>query len=172
MWLSCIKANGYEFDSREILAITSWFKYKLSGNEPIRMQQMELTLKQLNEHRIARQNVVYLIETSIARGYRGIMEPTKVSANTFAAKPKLRYDSDEYITPENPTQKVELRNYLERCYLRDIIDPRTKIALTVEQRKIMQKHFANAEKQHTSFTDYVFNEEVSTGTCLLDIMVA
>ena len=123
IWLNCIKTNGYQFDSDELRAIIEWVKYKFSKNEPVLLQQVELTLKQLNAHRLAKHSIVYLIETSIARGYKGIMELTKNSV--LANTPKLRYTSEEYITPENNQQKIELCNYLERCYLRDIIDPRT-----------------------------------------------
>ena len=167
-WLSCIKANGYQFDSDEIQAICCWVKYKIARKEGITLQQMEFTLKQLNQQRLAKQNIVYLIETSIARGYKGIMEATKNSI----AKPKLRYPAEEYITPEDKTQKIVLRNYLERCYVRDKIDPRTKYALTPEQRSIIKEHYAKAQKLHVSFTDYILREEVSTGKCLLDVMVA
>ena len=172
-WLSCIKANGYQFDSDEIQAIYSWVKYKMKRKEPILLEQMEFTLKQINQQKLASQNIIYLIETSIARGYRGVMEATKHSVNAVAiTKPKLRYPAEEYITPEDQIQKIKLRNYLERCYLRDKIDPRTKESLTSEQRLILKNHLALVQKQHVSFTDYVYREEVSTGKCLLDVMVA
>lgn len=166
VWLNCIKTNGYNFDSEELRSIIEWVKYKFSKNEPILLQQVELTLKQLNAHSLAKHNIVYLIETSIARGYRGIMELTKNSV--IATTPRLRYSSDEYITPENNHQKIELRNYLERCYLRDVVDPRTKVALTPEQRSIIKKHIANAHKMRVSLTDYIYKEEIMTGVCLLD----
>ena len=135
------------------------------------MQQIELTLKQLNGYVQANQDIVYLIETSIARGYKGIMEPTKYSIPPNS-KPSKRYQSDEYIIPENPTQKLELRDYILRCYMFQKLDPRTNMPLTEEQLQLVRQHFQQSKKQHKSFTDYVYQEEVLTSICLLEQKLA
>lgn len=127
-WLDSIHQHNYQFSEDEVTAIKAWARYKADRNETLTPQQIDLTLKQLNNHPLAKQNLIYLIETSISRGYKGIMEPTKSWLST-SSTPVGRYPSPEYITPETQSQKIELRNYLERCYLRDKIDPRTKNAL-------------------------------------------
>jgi|GEM_PF-3406456 len=127
VWLSCIELAGYKFTAEQIKAIQAWAKYKAGKRESISLQQIELTLKQLNDHVIAKQNIVYLIENSISRGYKGIMEPTKSSINTPQA-PNLRYPGTDYIIPETPQQKRELCNYLERCYLFKGVDPSLHIS--------------------------------------------
>lgn len=167
VWLSCIKDNGYQFTDRQVHAISAWVTYKLEKKETISLQQIELTLKQLNGYVQANQNIVYLIETSIARGYKGIMEPTKNSISPIS-KPSNRYKSDEYIIPENPAQKLELRDHILRCYMFQNLDPRTNTPLTEEQLNVVKRHFQQSKKQHQSFTDYVYQEEVLTGISLLE----
>ena len=168
-WLDSIQQHNYQFSEDEITAIKAWGRYKADRNETLTPLQIDLTLKQLHNHQLVKQNLIYLIETSISRGYKGIMEPTKSSLSTSVTLIR-RYPSSEYITPETQRQKIELRNYLERCYLRDKIDPRTKNALTSDQRLVLRQHFDNTRKLHVSFTDYVYKEEVMTGRCLLDAM--
>ena len=169
-WLNCMKQHNYQFLENEIIVIKEWAKYKVDRNEVVSLQQIEFTLKQLNQHKLANQNIVYLIETSISRGYKGIMEPTKgsLSHSTAMSTPSKRYLSEDYITPETPSQKIELRNYLERCYMRDRIDPRTKEPLSKDQIIIFIKHLKQMEKQHVSITDYIYQNEVMTGVCLLE----
>lgn len=166
-WLNRIEQHNYQFSKNEVTAIQEWAKYKLDRNETISLQQIDLTLKQLNSHKLGNQNIVYLIETSISRGYKGIMEPTKGSLSQHSVSIG-RYPSSEYITPETQSQKIELRNYLERCYMRDKVDPRTKEPFTKEQMIILLKHLKQVEKQRVSFTDYVMQVEVVTGICLLE----
>lgn len=167
VWLSCIKGNGYQFTDRQVQAISAWVTYKIEKKETVSLQQIELTLKQLNGYVQANQDIVYLIETSIARGYKGIMEPTKNSIPPVS-KPSKRYQSDEYIIPENPAQKIELRDYILRCYMFQKLDPRTNKPLTGEQLQLVKEHFQESKKQHKSFTDYVYQEEILTGICLLE----
>lgn len=167
VWLSCIKGNGYQFTDRQVQAISAWVAYKVEKKQIISLQQIELTLKQLNGYMQANQDIVYLIETSIARGYKGIMEPTKNSIPPVS-KPSKRYQSDEYIIPENQAQKIELRDYLIRCYMFEKIDPRTKEPLTKEQINLLRKHFQLRDKRRMSHTDYIHQEEVLTGICLLE----
>lgn len=72
------------------------------------------------------------------------------------------------IIPENPAQKIELRDYLIRCYMFDKVDPRTKEPLTKEQISLLRKHFQICDRQRMSHTDYIHQEEVMTGVCLLE----
>lgn len=171
-WLNSIKQHNYQFSKEQVTAITAWAKYKADKHETISLQQIELTLKQLNAHQLANQNIVYLIETSISRGYKGIMEPTKGSLSPESPPPTGRYPSAEYITPETQSQKIELRNYLERCYMRDKVDPRTKEPLTKEQIILFLQHLKRMEKQRISFTDFIYQTEVMTGICLLEQPIA
>ncbi len=166
IWLSCIKGNRYQFTDNQTQAISAWAQYKAEKKETVSLQQIELTLKQLNTYVQANQDIVHLIETSIARGYKGIIEPTKNSISI--AKPSKKYQSDEYIVPENQAQKIELRDYLIRCYMFEKIDPRTKEPLTKEQINLLRKHFQIRDKLRLSHTDYIHQEEVLTGICLLE----
>ena len=171
-WLDHIHQHNYQFSQDEVTAIKAWARYKADRNETLTPQQIELTLKQLNAHRLASQNIVYLIETSVSRGYKGIMEPTKSSLSTTSTPIAGRYPSAEYIRPETQAQKIELRNYLERCYVFHRLDPRTKEPLTTEQLGLLRKHFQRREKLRLSFTDFIFQEEVMTGICLLEQPIA
>ena len=167
-WLNCISEHKYQFTPEQVTAITEWVKYKSNKNEAFTKQQIELTLKQLNNHNLAKQNIVYMIERSISMGYKAIMEPTMSSMSTVAKIPISRYPAAEYITPENQEQKTQLRNYLERSY-EGKLDPRTKEPLTEEQMVLINKHLKYRRKSlHLSITDYISKHEVSTGVCLLD----
>lgn len=167
-WLNCIEQYGYQFTEAQTKAISSWARYKADRHESISEQQIELTLKQLNNHCLAKQNIVYLIENSIARGYKGIMEPTRNSANIPPNAPVVKYSSTEYIIPETPLQQKELSNYLERCYLFKGVDPRTKNLLTEDQIILIRKHLKRRKKLGLTPFDYIFQNEVLTGICLLD----
>ena len=167
VWLSCIRGNGYQFTDKQTRAISAWAKYKAEKKEVISLQQIEFILKQLNGYVLANQDIVYLIETSIARGYKGVMEPTKNSIPPVS-KPSTRYPSDEYIIPENPAQKIELRDYLIRCYMFEKLDPRTRSPLTDTQIKLLKRRFQQNRKPGLTFTDYVYQDEVLTGISLLE----
>ncbi len=167
VWFSCIKSKGYQFNDKQLEAISKWAKHQTSVTGNVSLQQVELTLKHLNELVLSNHDLVYMIETSISRGYRGIMEPTKKLVRTDSVL-KLKYESDEYITPETTEDKLKLRNYLERCYMFDMIDPRTKLPLTEKQKKKLKEHYLHRKKQHLSFSDYVYQHEVLSGLCLLE----
>ena len=167
VWLDCIGQHGYQFTTEQIKAISAWVQYKADKQELVSLQQIELTLKQLNNHLLAKQNIIYLIENSISRGYKGIMEPTKNSVAILQA-PALKYPSTEYIIPETSLQKKELCNYLERCYLFNRVDPRTLKVLTDEQVVLVGKHLKRRKKLGLTVYDYIFQYEVLTGICLLD----
>lgn len=170
--LGLIKKSDYKFSDDVIKAIDEWLKYKFERNESLSIQQVTFLLKQLNNYQLAKHDIVYLIENSIARGYKGIMEPTKNSISTNNAKPLSKYSSSEYIIPETHEQKIILRNYLERCYMRELLDPRNKQPLSVEQKSLIGMHLKNARKECLSITDYIYHHEVTTGICLLDMQVA
>lgn len=55
-----------------------------------------------------------------------------------------------------------------RCYMFEKIDPRTKEPLTKEQISLLRKHLQIRDKRRMSHTDYIHQEEVLTGICLLD----
>lgn len=169
VWLNCIKQHNYSFTTGQLKAISAWATYK-ADKHPISLQQIELTLKQLNNHILAKQNIVYLIETSISRGYKGIMEPTQHSINTIQP-PTLKYPGTEYIIPETPQQKRELCNYLERCYLFKGLDPRTEKALNDKQIMLIRKHLKRTKVLGLTQYDYIFKNEVLTGICLLDQLI-
>ena len=171
VWLSCIEQHSYHFTPGQVKAISAWAKYKADKQEAISLQQIELTLKQLNNNLLAKHNIVYLIETSISRGYKGIMEPTKNSVNLLQA-PAVKYPSTEYIIPETPLQQKELCNYLERCYLFNLVDPRTNKALINEQITLIGKHLKHGKKLRLTPFDYIFQNEVLTGICLLEQLIA
>ncbi|MCC2626085.1 MAG: hypothetical protein K0R14_1958 [Burkholderiales bacterium] len=170
VWLNCIEQSEYKFTAEQIKAIQAWAKYKADKHESISLQQIELTLKQLNDLVITKQNIVYLIENSISRGYKGIMEPTNHSMNVTQA-PKLKYLGTDYIIPETPQQKRELCNYLERCYLLKGVDPRTCNPLTEEQITLIRKHLKRRKSLGLTQYDYIFQHEVLTGVCLLEQVI-
>jgi predicted phage replisome organizer len=171
IWTNLIKSGGYSFSDTEINAIRDFAVYK-SGFDSVTEQQIKYTLDILSEHKKS-YNICRMIKHSIASGYKAIMTPTKAFLinGADASKPAIvtgRYPSSEYITPETREQKLELRNYLERCYMRELVDPRTGLALTSEQKALFKAHYDFAKSQHISITEYIYQNEVLTGSCLLD----
>jgi predicted phage replisome organizer len=171
IWTNLIKSGGYSFSDTEINAIRDFAVYK-SGFDSVTEQQIKYTLDILSEHKKS-YNICRMIKHSIASGYKAIMTPTKdfLINGADTNKPAIvtgRYQSTEYITPETREQKLELRNYLERCYMREHVDPRTGLALTSEQKAIFKSHYDFAKSQHISITEYIYQNEVLTGSCLLD----
>ncbi|MDD3266179.1 MAG: phage replisome organizer N-terminal domain-containing protein [Burkholderiales bacterium] len=170
IWLEHIADIGLSFTDDEILAISEFAKYKSESGQSITSQQIKLILQNLNAHKKTGYDICRMIRHSIASGYKGVMTPTKdflINVN----KPVVRtgkYPSSEYITPENQAQKYDLRNYLERCYMRDMVDPRTGTALTDSQKSLFNAHFLRCKSMSISITDYIYRNEVMTGICLLD----
>ena len=171
VWLEHIKNLNCNFTEAEISAISEFAKYKAQAGESVTSQQINLTLERLTEHKNTGYDICKMINHSIASGYKAVMTPTKdflVSGTNPSAAKTGRYPSPEYITPENQVQKIELRNYLERCYLRERSDPRTGVALSPEQQSVFKKHIEFAKVKHISMTEYIYQHEVLTGICLLD----
>ncbi|RTL13442.1 MAG: hypothetical protein EKK54_00180 [Neisseriaceae bacterium] len=171
IWTNLIKSGGYSFSDTEINSIREFAIYK-SRFDSVTEQQIKYTLDILSEHKKS-YDICRMIKHSIASGYKAVMTPTKdfLINSTSANKPVVvsgRYLSTEYITPETREQKLELRNYLERCYMRELVDPRTGLALTSEQKALFKAHYDFAKSQHISITEYIYQNEVLTGSCLLD----
>ena len=52
--------------------------------------------------------------------------------------------------------------------MREMVDPRTGVALTNSQKQLFKLHFAEAKAKRISITEYIYRNEVLTGVCLLD----
>ena len=100
------------------------------------------------------------------------MTPTKDFLIAGLSKPnqaKGKYPALEYITPESNTQKRELTNYLEYCYLRKL-NPKTKSPLNTDELACLASHTTRQPKSspYVGWSDNIYRYEVLTGVCLLD----
>lgn len=169
-----VKQLNFDFSASELNSIQNWFSYasQRSRAKSIPHAQVSALLQILQEHKSNGYDITNMITRSIGNGYAGVMSPTKeflVNKSQTSAPTKTgRYKSVGYITPENKSQKNDLRNYLERCYLHDKVDPRTNEALSSEQKNLFKLHLIRCKAKHLSVADYIFQNEVLTGVCLLD----
>jgi hypothetical protein len=169
-----VKQLNFNFSAPELNSIQNWFSYasQKSKTKSIPNAQVSALLQILHEHKSNGYDINGMITRSIGNGYKGVMSPTKeflLNKSQSSAPVKTgRYKSAEYITPENKSQKNDLRNYLERCYMREMVDPRTGVALTNSQKQLFKLHFAEAKAKRISITEYIYRNEVLTGVCLLD----
>lgn len=169
-----VKQLNFDFSASERNSIQNWFIYtsQRSKAKSIPHAQVSALLQILHEHKSNGYDIVSMITRSIGNGYAGVMSPTKeflVNKSQTSAPTKTgRYKSVEYITPETASQKSDLRNYFERCYLHDKVDPRTKEALSTEQKNLFKLHLMRCKVKHLSIADYIFQNEVLTSVCLLD----
>ncbi len=169
MWLNKISSGKFGFSADEIAAISELANH-MAKFESLTDNQISLNLEIMADHKKSGYDLIRMIRNSIAKNYRGLMEPTKAFL-VSTIKPVLntgRYPATDYITPENQAQKYELRNYLERCYLRDMVDPRNSLPLSSEQKSLLKAHFDFAKSKRIGITDYIYQQEVLTGKCLLE----
>ncbi len=172
VWLEHIKNLNCNFSDTEISAIADFANYKASTGESVTSQQINLTLEILLEHKESGYDICRMIKHSIASGYKAVMTPTKDFLIAGVLKPsqaKGKYPALEYITPESNTQKRELANYLENCYLRKI-NPKTKSPLNADELACIALHKKRQSKSspYIGWYDYIYRHEVLTGVCLLD----
>lgn len=172
VWLEHIKNLNCNFSDTEISAIADFANYKASTGESVTSQQINLTLEILLEHKESGYDICRMIKHSIASGYKAVMTPTKDFLIAGLSKPnqtKGKYPALEYITPESNTQKRELANYLENCYLRKL-NPKTKSPLNTDELACIALHKKRQSKSspYIGWYDYIYRNEVLTGVCLLD----
>ncbi|MBP9743661.1 MAG: hypothetical protein KBD37_09915 [Burkholderiales bacterium] len=172
VWLEHIKNLNCNFSDTEISAIADFANYKASTGESVTSQQINLTLEILLEHKESGYDICRMIKHSIASGYKAVMTPTKDFLIVGVSKPnqtKGKYPALEYITPESNTQKRELANYLENCYLRKL-NPKTKSPLNADELACIASHKSRQSKSspYVGWYDYIYRYEVLTGVCLLD----
>ena len=172
VWLEHIKNFNCDFSDTEISAIADFANYKASTGESVTSQQINLTLEILLEHKESGYDICRMIKHSIASGYKAVMTPTKDFLMAGVSKPnqsKGKYPALEYITPESNTQKRELANYLENCYLRKL-NPKNKSPLNADELACIALHKKRQSKSspYIGWYDYIYRHEVLTGVCLLD----
>ncbi|TXI92481.1 MAG: hypothetical protein E6Q33_06525 [Neisseriales bacterium] len=171
VWLEHLKNHNYNFTDSEISAISEFAKYKSETSESVTSQQINLTLERLIEHKNSGYDICRMIKHSIASGYKAVMTPTKDFLVSGVAKPIIsgKHPATEYITPESNTQKRELANYLENCYLRKL-NPKTKAPLNAGELACLALHKKSQSRSspYIGWFDYIYRYEVLTGICLLD----
>lgn len=171
VWLEHLHNLNCYFTEPEISAISEFAKYKSEAGESVTSQRINLTLERLIEHKSAGYDICRMIKHSIASGYKAVMTPTKDFLVCGTAKPIIsgKYPAAEYITPESNTQKRELANYLEGCYLRKL-NPKTKAPLNADELACIALHRTRQSKSspYIGWFDYIYQNEVLTGVCLLD----
>ncbi len=179
VWLQIAKNLNFVFNDDEQAAISNWAEYITAKQKSITVLQIETNLHSLAKLKTDGFNICSLINDTISAGYKWLLKPTPIyllknvsGAVGSTSKPHAyRYDNPEYIIPESKADKFELRNYLERCYMREMVDPRTKQALTNEQKRIFKTHYDYAKSKHIGITEYIFQNEVLSGVCLLEQII-
>jgi predicted phage replisome organizer len=171
VWLSHAESRGYNFTEEEINPLSEFAKSMSEVHSSISSEQIFFNLDQIFDAKQKNFDIKLMMLTSAHAKHKVILKPNKnyllVGANLASAKTG-RYPATEYITPENKSQKNDLRNYLERCYMREMVDPRTGAALTNSQKQLFKLHFAEAKAKRISITEYIYRHEVLTGVSLLD----
>lgn len=176
IWLQIAKNLNLVFNDDEQAAISNWAEYISAKQKSFSDLQIKTNLQSLAKLKTDGYNISSMINDTISAGYKWLLKPTpiyllkNVSVGLgLTSKPHAyRYDNPEYIVPESKSDKHELRNYLERCYMRELVDPRTGLTLTSEQKALFKAHYDFAKSQHISITEYIYQNEVLTGSCLLD----
>lgn len=173
-WLQVARKLGLSFSDYEQLSISNWFSYLTSIQKSITNLQIETNLQNFTKLKTDSYDISSMINDTISAGYKWLLKPTTVyllqnSPNKATSKNhSYLYDNPEYIIPESKSDKYELRNYLERCYMRDMIDPRTKLPMTLEQKNVFKTHLDYIKSKRIGITEYIFQNEVLTGVCLLE----
>lgn len=176
VWLQMAENLKFLFNNEEQTAISRWAEYKTTKQRTITILQTETDLQNLFKLKTDCYDICSMINDTISAGYKWLLKPSpiyllqNVSGKSVSANKQrsYRYNNPEYFVPENQPQKYELRNYLERCYLRDMVDPRNGLALIVEQKSLLKAHFELAKSKRIGITDYIYQQEVLTGKCLLE----
>lgn len=176
IWLQTAKNLKLVFNDDEQSAISRWAEYITSKQKSITDLQIKTSLQNLAKLKIDGYDISAMINDTILAGYRWLLKPMPIyllknvsGGLASTIKPhSYRYDNPEYIIPESKADKLELRNYLERCYMREMVDPRTKLPLTEDQKRVFKAHLDYAKSKRTGLTEYLFQNEVLTGVCLLD----
>lgn len=176
VWNQIAKNLEFAFSDEEQIAISHWAEYQSSTQKSITVLQIETNLQKLFKLKTDGYDICAMISDTISAGYKWLLKPTPIyllqnTAGKAVTGNKQRsccYNNPEYFVPENKSDKCELRNYLERCYMRELVDPRTKLPLTNEQKKLFKAHFDFAKSKRIGITDYIYQQEVLTGKCLLE----
>ena len=176
VWLQMAENLEFIFCDNEKSAISKWAEYLTSKQKSITVLQIETNLQSLFKLKIDGYDICAMINDTISAGYKWLLKPTPIYLLQNAAGKSVatnkqrsyRYNNPEYFVPENKSEKCELRNYLERCYMRGLVDPRTKLPLTDEQKKLFKAHFDFAKSKRIGITDYIYQYEVLAGKCLLE----
>ena len=176
VWLQMAENLEFIFSDYEQSAISRWAEYLTSKQKNITVLQIETNLQSLLQLKTGGYDICSMINDTISAGYKWLLKPTPIyllqnAAGKSVAASKARsyrYNNPEYFVPENKSDKCELRNYLERCYLRDMVDPRNGSVLSSEQKSLLKAHFDYAKSKRIGITDYIYQTEVLTGKCLLE----
>jgi hypothetical protein len=166
----------FTFNDAERSAISRWAEYQSSIQKSITVLQIETNLQKLFKLKTDGYDITSMISDTISAGYKWLLKPTPIyllqnasgKSATANKSRSYRYNNPDYFVPENKSDKYELRDYIERCYMRELVDPRTKLALTPEQKKLFKAHFDFAKSKRIGITDYIYQTEVLTGKCLLE----
>jgi hypothetical protein len=107
-------------------------------------KKIVLNLKAVAKYKQSGYDIVEITDHSTMKNYKELMLPTRefLIKPSVTDKKQCKYPAAEDITAETKEQRVVQRNYLERCYLRELVDPRTGLQLTNEQKTIINTHIA------------------------------
>jgi len=164
----------------EFLRIRS--KIKKSVNEKLILQE----LNTLHQYKADNYNIVLLIKDSISyeRGFLFKTTPKyliqSINQSNVKSKPSQRphlFSNPKYIIPETPTEKKSLAAFIQTWY-KAKINPKTNQPMTSAEIAIINAHNKRFNSQakdprglyvsYASWLDYILQNEVLTGVCLLD----
>ncbi|HRG62644.1 MAG TPA: hypothetical protein PLP75_06435 [Burkholderiales bacterium] len=176
VWLQMAENLKFLFNNEEQTAISRWAEYKTTKQRTITILQIETDLQNLFKLKTDGYDICSMINDTISAGYKWLLKPSPIYlvknlAGKLVAASKqhsYRYNNPDYFVPENKADKLELRDYIERCYMRELVDPRTKLPLTPKQKNLFKAHFDFAKTKRIGITDYIYQYEVLSGKCLLE----
>ncbi len=193
-WVNLAEKNKIAFSEADKTAIQDFGdEYFKIGSQKRKSITEKLILQELNklyQYKVENYNIVLLIQDSISYegGFLFKTTPKYLTHSIHKSNGGLKsttrphwYDNPQYFIPENPSEKINLANYVARLY-KTGINPKTVKNLSVEELAIIAKHRANYERhkysvksntelsrgRYSSFEDYILQEEINTRISLLD----
>ncbi|TXJ01172.1 MAG: hypothetical protein E6Q32_04965 [Neisseriales bacterium] len=183
VWLQMAENLEFNFSNEEQAAISSWAEYQTNQQKNITTLQIEINLQSLFKLKTDGYDITLMINDTISAGYKWLLKPStmyiKKATITKPAKmikPHL-FGNPEYIIPENPTEKIQLTQYIQSCYKKRI-NPKNKQLLTVDEIHKLDLHhklFMSQDKNtkgffvtYVSWADYILQNEVHTGIPLIE----
>ena len=115
-----------------------------SKQKSITVLQIETNLQSLFKLKIDGYDICAMINDTISAGYKRLLKPTPiyllqnrlVNLLLPISNAHTATTTQNILFLENKSEKCELRNYLERCYMRGLVDPRTNYRSQMNKKAV------------------------------------